>query len=74
MFEESMKTNHAALARKNEQMIDRWLYFASEKSALDEKTRCMAVLAALLGCQGMDEFERMVPVALDCGEIGRAHV
>lgn len=67
MFEESMKTNHAALARKNEQMIDRWLYFASEKSALDEKTRCMAVLAALLGCQGMDEFERMVPVALDCG-------
>ena len=34
---------------------------------LDDKTRFMAILAALLGCQGSDEFQLMLPAALNCG-------
>jgi len=31
---------------------------------LDDRTRFMAILAALLGCQGIDEFKEMLPAAL----------
>lgn len=34
---------------------------------LDDRTRFMAVLAALLGCQGTDEFRVMLPAALNFG-------
>lgn len=34
---------------------------------LDDATRSMAILATLLGCQGIDEYEVMLPVALDSG-------
>ncbi|KAB7790719.1 carboxymuconolactone decarboxylase family protein [Bifidobacterium leontopitheci] len=34
---------------------------------LDNATRSMAILATLIGCQGADEYEAMLPVALDCG-------
>ena len=34
---------------------------------LDEQTRHMAILAALLGCQGVDEFKRALNRALDAG-------
>lgn len=34
---------------------------------LDERTRYMAVLAALLGCQGRELFREMLPQALDAG-------
>lgn len=34
---------------------------------LDDKTRFMAILAALLGCQGSDEFRVMLPAALNFG-------
>ena len=34
---------------------------------LDERTRFMAILAALLGCQGVDEFKVMLPAALNVG-------
>ena len=34
---------------------------------LDDKTRFMAILATLLGCQGIDEFRAMVPAALNFG-------
>lgn len=34
---------------------------------LDDKTRFMAILAALLGCQGSDEFRLMLPAALNRG-------
>ncbi|NMM99802.1 carboxymuconolactone decarboxylase [Bifidobacterium sp. DSM 109958] len=34
---------------------------------LDDRTRSMAVLAALLGCQGLDEYELMLPVAMKAG-------
>lgn len=34
---------------------------------LDDKTRFMAILAALLGCQGSDAFRLMLPAALNFG-------
>ena len=34
---------------------------------LDDRTRMMAVLAALLGCQGLDEFKEILPGALNLG-------
>ena len=34
---------------------------------LDDRTRFMAILAALLGCQGVDEFKVMLPAALNMG-------
>lgn len=34
---------------------------------LEDKTRFMAILAALLGCQGADEFRVMLPAALNFG-------
>lgn len=34
---------------------------------LDDRTRFMAILSTLLGCQGIDEFRVMVPAALNFG-------
>ncbi|PJM72610.1 carboxymuconolactone decarboxylase [Bifidobacterium primatium] len=34
---------------------------------LDDRTRSMAILAALLGCQGLDEYRLMLPAALKAG-------
>lgn len=34
---------------------------------LDDMTRNMAILAVLLGCQGLDEFRLVLPKALECG-------
>ena len=35
--------------------------------SLDDRTRMTAILAALLGCQGIDEFKVMLPAALNLG-------
>ena len=37
------------------------------ESRLDDKTRSLAILATLLGCQGLDAFRAMVPGALRSG-------
>lgn len=34
---------------------------------LDDKTRFIAILATLLGCQGIDEFKAMIPAAMNFG-------
>ena len=34
---------------------------------LDDKTRSLAILAVLVGCQGLDAFEMMLPVAYETG-------
>ena len=34
---------------------------------MDEPTRYLAILATLLGCQGLDAFRLMLPLALDGG-------
>lgn len=38
-----------------------------ELGKLDNRTRYMAILSALLGCQGVDEFKSVLNVALDGG-------
>ena len=37
------------------------------QGSLDGKTRFMAILATLLGCQGTDELRAMFPAALNMG-------
>lgn len=55
------------------EFAERFEHFAFEEvvhekgQTLDEVTRHMAVLAALLGCQGVDTFRLEVPRALDAG-------
>lgn len=38
-----------------------------KESKLDDKTRFTVILAALLGCQGMEAFKYLLPAALDVG-------
>lgn len=57
--------------RTDPEFIERFDNFAfdevinQEGQGLDDKTRFMAILATLLGCQGIDEFRAMVPAALN---------
>lgn len=38
-----------------------------KQNDLEDRTRIMAILATLIGCQGIDEFKVMLPVALKLG-------
>ena len=38
-----------------------------QSGQLDDRTRFMAILATLLGCQGVDAFRAMLPAALNFG-------
>lgn len=55
------------------EFMKRFEYFAKEEvvnekeQQLPEKTRYMAILAVLLGCQGIDEFKEQLPAALEAG-------
>lgn len=55
------------------EFAERFEHFAFEEvvneegQQLDDMTRNMAILAALLGCQGVDEFRLALPRALDQG-------
>ncbi|MBQ3654733.1 MAG: carboxymuconolactone decarboxylase family protein [Synergistaceae bacterium] len=40
---------------------------AVKESKLDPRTRYMAIIATLLGCQGLDAFRAILPEALDSG-------
>ena len=59
--------------RTDPEFIERFDNFAfdevinQEGQDLDDKTRWMAILATLLGCQGIDEFTALVPAALYFG-------
>ncbi|MCM1136029.1 MAG: carboxymuconolactone decarboxylase family protein [Clostridium sp.] len=57
--------------RTDPEFIERFDNFAFDEVVnqddLDDKTRFMAILAALLGCQGSDEFRAMIPAALNFG-------
>ena len=37
------------------------------QSKLDPRTRYMAIIATLMGCQGLDEFKAILPYALEAG-------
>ena len=59
------------------EFVDRFASFAFDEvinmplvegqKPLDDRTRFMAILATLLGCQGIDEFRIMLPAALNVG-------
>ncbi|VBB04940.1 Hypothetical protein LUCI_0146 [Lucifera butyrica] len=53
------------------EFIERFDNFAFDEVVncddLDDRTRFMAILATLLGCQGTDEFRAMLPAAMNFG-------
>lgn len=57
------------------EFMERFEHFAFEEvvgeegQQLDDITRYMAILATLIGCQGVDEYKIMLPMALDSGLI-----
>ena len=57
--------------RTDPEFIERFDNFAFDEVVsqgnLDDKTRFLAILSTLLGCQGVDEFRGMVPAALNFG-------
>lgn len=59
------------LAETDSEFIESFEQFAfhevvnEEGVGLPDKTRFMAILSTLLGCQGIDEFKEIVPVALE---------
>ena len=59
------------LAGSDPEFFDFFSRFAFEEvageSKLDNKTRFLAILAALLGCQGLEAFRLMAPAALQGG-------
>lgn len=64
------------LAKTDPELIERFDNFAFDEVVnapgngggdLDDHTRAMAWIATLLGCQGIDEFEKMAPAALNMG-------
>ena len=62
---------HSAFLETDPEFIERFDNFAFDEvinqDDLDDKTRFMAILATLLGCQGVDEFRAMIPAALNFG-------
>ena len=59
------------LAETDPEFVERFSNFAFDEvvnsAELDGKTRFLAILATLLGCQGIDEFRVMLPAALNFG-------
>ena len=64
------------LLRTDPEFVERFDSFAFDEvvnmpdiggKAVDGRTRHMAILATLLGCQGIDEFVVMLPAAMDAG-------
>ncbi len=57
--------------RTDPEFIERFDNFAFDEVVnnddLDDKTRFMAILATLIGCQGIDEFRAMLPAAFNFG-------
>ena len=53
------------------EFMERFHCFVSDEvepfGDLDDRTRMLAVLATLLGCQGLEEFQETLPDALDLG-------
>lgn len=55
------------------EFVERFEHFAFDEvvnepsQALDTETRWLAILAALLGCQGKEAFAQLLPQALDSG-------
>lgn len=61
----------SGLSETDPEFVERFGNFAFDavihQDDLDDKTRFMAILATLIGCQGCDGFRTMVPAALNFG-------
>lgn len=63
----------ADLRRTDPELAERFGNFAFDEvvcqtsDRLDDRTRFICYLATLLGCQGIDEYRRMLPAALNMG-------
>lgn len=61
----------APLRETDPEFMERFENFAFDEVVnsddLDDRTRMMAILATLLGCQGVELFQVMLPAALDAG-------
>lgn len=59
------------LAETDPEFIERFDNFAFDEVVnqddLDDRTRMIAIIATLIGCQGIDEFKAMVPAAFNFG-------
>ena len=68
-----MEANIVELHSLDPEFMERWTHFAHEEvvrepgQELDPRTRSMVILAALIGCQGIDEYRAALPRALDEG-------
>lgn len=62
---------HSSLAETDPEFAELFDNFAFDEvvgsGTLDEKTRFQAILATLVGCQGVDEYRVMLSAALECG-------
>lgn len=63
--------NERKLKETDPEFYELFANFAFDEVAgqndLDDRTRMMAILAALIGCQGVESFQVMVPAALNLG-------
>ena len=72
-LEKMFSGQEPALAQTDPGFAERFANFAFDEvvnepgRGLDDKTRFLAILATLLGCQGIDAFRLMVPAALNYG-------
>lgn len=64
---------HASLSETDPEFTEWFDNFAFDEvvnedgQQLEDKTRSMAILAALIGCQAIDEFREMLPAAMNFG-------
>lgn len=62
---------HSKFLDTDPEFIERFDNFAFDEVVnsddLDDRTRMMAILATLVGCQGIDEYKAMLPAALHLG-------
>ena len=71
-YQEKMFPSYASKLRETDpEFVERFENFAFDEVVnqddLDGRTRFMAILSTLLGCQGVDEFREMLPAALNFG-------
>lgn len=69
--EQMFPERESTLAKSDPEFVERFDNFAFDEviqqSLLDDKTRGMAILSTLLGCQGKEEFQVMAPAILRMG-------
>lgn len=70
-YEKMFQGEDIGLAATDPEFAERFYNFAFDEVVnqddMDDRTRFMAILAALIGCQGSEEYRVMVPAAMNAG-------